>query len=190
MLNREKGFGCQDLIHDDYYDIAYYDYQSMADFGYIDQQDAFDRNIKGNTFRIDLLTDFSFGHGGFLIRWECMGDLEETTTFFPTTLQRLGQTTFETTTTMTTSTTTTMVTTTTTSMTVTTTLAGTQPTGDCDIVLVLSSQLCDDSKQNWSNEETKNLFPRYARFHEVKMFESQWRTQMDTWYIGKLTLSR
>merc|ERR1711935_1182745 len=63
-------------------------------------------------------------------------------------------------------------------------MGGMQPTNACDIVLVLSRHLCDQTDQDWKNEETKLLYPRYARFDELKMFESQWRAQMDTWYIA------
>ena len=168
----------------------------MADFGYIDQQDAFDHVIQGNAFRVDFLSDYSFGHGRFRIQWACE-DTGEDTTSSPTTMARMGGTTL-----WSTETTSTTMTTTTT---VTTTMGGTQvrvrscetsfceemhfeldqkPTNACDIVLVLSRHLCDQTDQDWKNEETKLLYPRYARFDELKMFESQWRAQMDTWYIA------
>ena len=153
------GFGCQDLIHDDYYDIEYYDYHSMADFGYIDQENYFDREIKGNKFRLDFLTDFSFSHGGFLVSWECIEQESATTTYFRYVLKRLHTVNAHvfspTTETTTTETTTTLISTTTT--------GGIEQTDSCSIAVVLSQDLCNESKQFWKDVTTRELYPRYAR---------------------------
>lgn len=92
----------------------------MADFGYIDQQNAFDQVIRGNAFRVDFLSDYSFAHGRFRIQWACDEEADEDTTVNPTTMARMGETTV-----WSTETTSTTMTTTTT-MTVTTTMGGTQ----------------------------------------------------------------
>ena len=52
---------------------------------------------------------------------------------------------------------------TTTTLTSTTSSSVMEQTDSCWIAVVLSHDLCDDSKQFWKDAATKELYPRYAR---------------------------